>query len=374
MTRVGVNLTWIAPGRVGGSEEYLTRQLTGLPDDGRFEVTIYCSPSFTSAHPELASRFAVVETPTDRDNRALRIGLEHTWLATKLRGADIAHHGGGTMPLVGPRTTLLTVHDLQYLELPTYFSAARRRYLDRMMTWSVDRASIIATPTRFVRDTVLDAFGIEPGRVVVVPHGVPSIGRPDDEALRTVRVRYGLADRPYVVYPAITHPHKGHRSLVEMVPHLAEELLVVLVGGEGTAEAELVRRVAECGVADRIVRTGRVPAADRDTLLADAEALIFPSEYEGFGAPLVEAMELDVPVVCSAIAACREVVGDAGVVVDVAPSDPGVGAAWAAGVAEARRRRDEFVTLGRLRRQSFTLAGSGEALAEAYRRVIEGAA
>ena len=367
--RVGVNLTWIAPGRVGGSEEYLSRQLLGLPEAGGLDVSLFCTPTFSDAHPELTRRFRIVETPFDRDNRALRIALEHSWLPAQTRELDVVHHGGGTMPLIGKRPAVLTVHDLQYLEFPEYFSDSRRRYLDRMMTASVGRAAVIATPTEFVRQTVLDAFGPDPDCVVVVPHGVPTIERPVDEAIADIRSRYGVGDRDYVVYPAITHPHKGHRVLVDMIPFLPDDLALVLVGGAGPAETALLGAIAELDVADRVVRTGRVPAADRDGLVAGATALVFPSQYEGFGAPLIEAMELGVPVVGSDTPAVREVVADAAVIVDGGQSEPG--AAWGAAVADARRRRDELVRLGRERRQSFTLDVSGRALAAAYEQAVD---
>jgi glycosyltransferase involved in cell wall biosynthesis len=115
------------------------------------------------------------------------------------------------------------------------------------------------------------------------------------------------------------------------------------------------------GIGDRVIRTGRVTATDRDALLAGASALVFPSEYEGFGAPLVEAMALGVPVVCSAAPAVREVVADAAVIVD------GGAEAWAAAVADAASRRDELVARGEVRRQAFTLDASSAALAAAYR-------
>lgn len=358
---VAVNLLWVAPGRVGGSEQYLERQLLGLtaPD---VHATVHCTRRFVEAHPELAERHVVAVAPGGQDWRGGRIAAEHTWLALQTRRADVVHHGGGTTPLWGRRPIVLTVHDLQYLTFPHYFSRARRAYLDAMMPRSARRAAVVAVPSAYVRGTVIDAFGVDPDRVVVVPHGVPAVfdSTPDD--LAAVRRRAGLADRPYVVYPAITHPHKGHRVLVEMLDHLDTEVQLVLLGGEGAAEPELRAAVAESAQHERVHRLGRVPDLQRDALLAHAEALVFPSEYEGFGAPLVEAMALGTPIVCSTAAAVTEVAGDAAVVVAAR-----TGEAWAEGVSLARAQRQELVARGRARRAEYTPASSGTALADAYR-------
>lgn len=360
--RVAVNLTWMAPGRVGGSEEYLTRQLMGI-DASEFAIDLLCDAAVLDHHPVLTERFRTTAMPFSGGHRAIRIGLEHSWLALRARGAAVVHHGGGTVPVVGPGPVVLTIHDLQYRRFPQYFSGVRRRYLDAMVPRSVAGAAVVTVPTEFVRADVVDAFGIDPDRVVVVPHGVPVVARPSDEMIGVVRRRHGVAERPYVVYPAITHPHKGHRVLVDMLDDLDDSTAVVLIGGEGPVEQELARHVAASPHRDRVVRTGRVSDRDRDSLIADADALVFPSEFEGFGAPAIEAMAFDTPIVCSDADALVEVVGPAGVVVGSS-----CGADWAAAVGEARSRRNELIRLGRERRGRFTIEASGRALASAYRQ------
>ena len=367
--RVAVNLTWIAPGRVGGSEPYLARQLLGLDAVGAdVDAEVICTPSFARVHTELADRFDLVTTPIDRDNRGVRIALEHTWLAARTRHAEIVHHGGGTAPMIGRRPVVLTIHDLQYRRFPAYFSSTRRRYLDAIMPRSVARASVVATPTEYVRSRVIEVFGADPDRVVVVPHGVPPVPEPGGEAIARARARFGLGDHPIVVYPAITHPHKRHDVLVAMLDHLADDTVVVLTGGVGAAEGALHSLIGASRHADRVVRTGRVSADDLDALLAAADVLAFPSEYEGFGAPLVEAMTLGVPVVASDAEAVREVVADAGVIVEGGSDDP---AAWATAVGVARSRRAELARLGRERCDAFTLRTAGAALEAAYRLAAE---
>jgi alpha-1,3-rhamnosyl/mannosyltransferase len=371
---VAVNLLWCTPGEVGGSEDYLARQLAGLGElDSDIALTMCCTTAFAGAHPDLADRFAVHTPGRLSGSRVARIVAEHTWLAQQTSGFDLVHHGGGTTPLVGPRPIMLTIHDLQYLALPQHFSRLRLHYLQAMMPRSVKRASVVATPTEFVRDTVIDAFGIDASRVVVVPHGVRSTpidngvrvggaAAPGAEQIEAVRRRYVLGDGPYVVYPAITHPHKNHQLLLDVMSrHWTDHALrLVLVGGAGAVEGDVARTIAERGLTDRVIRPGRVPGGDRDALIAGATALVFPSTYEGFGAPLIEAMAFGTPVVCGDHPALREVAGSAAIVL---PADAD---AWSAALDEVDRRRAELVAAGHERVTQYTLAASGVALVDAY--------
>ncbi|MGH9134975.1 MAG: glycosyltransferase family 4 protein [Ilumatobacteraceae bacterium] len=378
---VAVNLLWCVSGEVGGSEEYLARQLAGLGElDTDLAVTLCCPPAFPGAHPELAGRFAVRSPARLLGGRLGRIAAEHTWLARRTSGFDVVHHGGGTTPLVGPRPILLTVHDLQYVQFPEYFSRTRLRYLRFMMPRSVARASVVAVPSEFVRGTVIEAFAIAADRVVVVPHGVRSTpiehgvrSSPIEHGVRSspiqadeeaTRRRYSLGEGPYVVYPAITHPHKNHRLLLDvMARHWTDPALrLVLLGGRGASDADVDRAIAELGLGGRVVRPGRVADEDRDRLIAGATALVFPSRYEGFGAPLIEAMALGTPVICGDHPALREIAGPAALVLadDVD--------AWAGALADVERRRDELVAAGCERVTRFTLEASGRALADAYHR------
>ena len=361
---VAVNLLWCVPGDVGGSEEYLVRQLVGLAaQPSNIAPTLYCLPSFVEAHPELEQLFPMVGAKTDGKDRKRRILAEHTWLARVARGADVVHHGGGTTPLVGGRPIVLTIHDLQYETYPEYTSAAKLRYLRTVMPKSVARASVIAVPTEYVRSTVIDRFEVDPERVVVVRHGIePDIGRGarSEEELRDA---YGLGTGRVLVLPAITHPHKGHEFLLDvMATHWTDpDLRLVLLGGRGLADDAVERAIVEHKLSDRVVRPGRVSDDDRDGLIRLADALVFPSQYEGFGAPVVEAMALGTPVVCSDQAALAEVVAHAGLVL---PLDRD---AWADALDRVDTDRDAMRRAGELRSESFTAAESGAGIAHAYR-------
>ena len=135
----------------------------------------------------------------------------------------------------------------------------------------------------------------------------------------------------------------------------------MLLGGRGLAEDDVAGEITGLELGSRVIRPGRVSAADRDGLLAAADALVFPSQYEGFGAPVIEAMALGTPVICSDQAALPEVAGDAALVRPLELD------AWKGALDEARDDRDALVAAGRARAAVFTTAASGAALAAAYR-------
>ena len=366
MTRIGMNLLWARPGRVGGSEDYFVRQLLGMQEVNHgFDVDAYVLPGFVAAHPELeGTRF--VEAPLSGQQRPVRVGMEHTWLAARSRRRHTAlmHHGGGSVPAVGTRPAVLTIHDLQWHDYPDYVAPLKLRYLQWSTPKSVRRASVITVPTQFVKRTVIEAYGVDPARVVLVRHGMEAqLGaNATDEA--TLRRRYGLGAGPIVVYPAMTHPHKRHDFLVDLVAGPWRDITLVLTGGEGSAEGALRTKIAERGVAGRVIRTGRVPAEDRDGLIKMALAVAFPSEYEGFGAPALEAMALGVPLIASDRGSLPEVVGGAGIVRPLELD------AWATTLDEAVQQRESLVVAGRARVAEFSTRRSAEDLLGAYRLAL----
>lgn len=364
-----VNMLWCVPGGVGGSEEYLVRQLLGLAQSAdagglRWSTRVAAARGLAAAHPELAARTPMVEPSFDSDSRVRRIIGEATWLRRESDGAALVHHGGGTAPggFGRPRVPyVLTVHDLQFRTYPHYFSPLKRVYLGAVLPRSVHSARVVAVPSEYVRRSVIDAYGVDEHRVMVVPHGIDRAERADVTPAAELRARYGLGDGPIVVYPAVTHPHKNHAFLLEMMrTHWRDpDLRLVLTGGRGAAHAA----VDACDD-PRVRHLGRVPAADRNGLVAMAHALVFPSEYEGFGAPLIEAMTLGAPVVCSDRTCMPDVVGDAGLVLPLRAD------AWSDALDVVARRREHLVAAGSARAERFTSVESGRALSAVYERAL----
>ena len=365
--QIAVNMLWCVPGNVGGSEEYFVRQLLGLAEIGApFDVAVYAPRGFTTAHPEVADVAKVVEAPSSCRNRELRVWLENTWLASRTSRAHLVHHGGGTMPSRGNRSTLLTVHDVQYLTFPEYFSRLKLAYLRSRVPSAIRRATIIAAPSEYVRSSIEHNFGTDRARTTVVRHGLEQEigqGRTSESELRQ---RFNLGQSRILVMPAITHPHKNHQFILNLLANQwrAEDVKVVMVGGKGLADNAVQRQIVDLGLSERVVRSGRVNAPDRDGLLAMAEALVFPSLYEGFGAPVIEAMALGAPVITSNCASLPEVVGDAGLVLGLSGSE------WSGALDQVRQQRHELVQRGLARAAQFSAAKSAEDLVLAYEKVL----
>lgn len=359
MIRVGVNLTWLRPGEVGGSENYLVRLLGSIaelaPDD--LELVLFVLPAFVEAHPELLEAFETHVAPVSGAKRAVRVIIESTWLPFKARRAKltILHHAGGTTPIVRGTPALVTIHDLQYLDMAENFSKAKLRYLKFMVPLAVRSARLVIAPSDYSRQRILKAFGVDG---VVVPHGI--------DALK-VGEQSPVTFEKYVMYPAMTHPHKNHELLLRVLDELPE-LHLVLTGSHGDAHEQFMASVDRLGLKDRVHHLGVVPLDALGALYDAALAMTFPSLYEGFGAPPIEAMLAGCPVIASNSTCLPEVVGNGGILLD-----PGAPAPWVAAVSELisnSARRTELIEAGTTQARKFSPQNAAEAQLDAYRLAV----
>lgn len=374
MASVGLNLLWLVPGRVGGSEESTVASVRGLADlaPAGLDLRLFVLAPFAEAYPDLVEALPTEVLALTGRSRPMRVVGEGTWLARHSTGLDLVHHAGGTAP---PRSTtpyVLTLHDLQPLERrppgPRTHGPLKRAYLRQVVPRSVRRARLVVVPSEFVRGTVLARTGLTAERVAVVPHAVVCHPAPTDRA--RLAARHHL-DGPVILYPAITYPHKNHATLVHAFAKVLEaepRALLVLTGRADRAEDDLLAVIDRLGVRSRIRRLGRVPAADVAGLYELADVVAVPSRYEGFGLPAAEAMAYGTPVVAATGTSLPEVVGDAGLLVDPDDTD-----GWAAALTslltdDARRRA--LAAAGRARAERFGLAANAAALADVYRAAV----
>lgn len=371
--RVGVDLLFLRPGEVGGSEEYTVRGLTALAERAApdIEPVLFVLEPFRHAHPDLAAAFPTEVLRSRGRPRPVRVAAQSTWLARRVRrlDLDLVHHAGGTVPPVRAAPALLTIHDLQPLELPEHFSPLKRAYIRLAVPRSARAARLVVTPSEAARRSVVSLLGVPDDRTAVVPHGIDVAGLdPTPSAAdRAVAARLGV-DGPFFLFPAIPYPHKGHAVLVEALGRARHaEAHLVLTGGPGPEDATLAAAVERAGLGDRVHRTGRVPRPELEALYRTAAAVAFPSRYEGFGNPVLEAMGHGCPVLAADATALPEVVADAGVLLP--PDDP---QAWADAMDRlldqpAERRR--LAAAGRERAGAFPWSRTADALVDAYRRV-----
>jgi alpha-1,3-rhamnosyl/mannosyltransferase len=367
--RVGVNLLWLVPSVVGGSEEYTTRLLAALADrdDDGLDVKLFAIRPFVETYPELAGAFQTIVCPLSGRSKGLRIVAESTWLLAEARARriDLLHHAGGTLPFVRATPSLVSIHDLQPLLMPDNFSGIKQGYLRRRLPSTAARARLVVSPSDYTRRTVVEMLRVPFDRTTVVPSGytVAISEEPDGDP----RAKLEL-DRPFFLYPAITYPHKNHVTLVRAFAEVVAkgaDVLLVLTHRPDTMEDEIHRVARSLGVSDRIRRPGHIPRGELDWLFRNAVALTFPSRFEGFGLPVLEAMGHGCPVIAANATALPEVVGDSGILVD--PDDV---EGWASAMLELLNDEDRRAWLaesGRARVGQFRWASSAESLVAAYR-------
>ena len=366
--RVLANLCSVVPGEVGGAEAYATRLLAAVASQpgGRaaaLELELASMAGVRAAHPELGA-LAWHEAPWGPDSRVRRAVVESTWLARRSARFDVVHHFGGRLPARRAGVSVLTVHDIQPLDLPANFSGVKRRYLGWALPRSVRAADLVAVPSQWVADRLAERLAVPPERIRVVP---ATHGRASSPAAAADReAEPGLpGDQSFVLYPAATYPHKNHATLI--AAHAAVwarhgDTLLVLTGAAGRAHAEVVEQAART---PGVVHLGWVDDARLASLMSAATAIAFPSRYEGFGLPVLEAMQSGTPVIAADATALPEVVGDSGTLVDPDDLD-----GWIDALVEARSGSPQIrrqVDRGRVRAADFAPDLTAHRLLEAWR-------
>ncbi|MES2972794.1 MAG: glycosyltransferase family 1 protein [Pseudomonadota bacterium] len=273
-------------------------------------------------------------------------------------------------PFAGP--TVLTVHDLSWIRHPEAHPADRVAKMQRYFAPSLARASLILTDSEFVRQELQDVFSVEPGRIRTVLLGVEDMFRPMPPLqTRAVLDRFGLRHGSYLLAVGTLEPRKNLqlvlRSYLQLPGAVQKEFPLVLAGMSGWKTSALEQQIGPLVQSGHVRLTGYVERADLVALMSGATTLVYPSLYEGFGLPPLEAMACGAPVIASGVASLPEVVGDAGVLVD--PHDAQALAHEIMRLVESPSLRAELSRRAIRRAAGFTWQRCVDQTVQAYRDV-----
>jgi glycosyltransferase involved in cell wall biosynthesis len=379
--RLGFSLLTLFPGRVGGSETNVRGLLRAFgAGQGPEEVIVLANRRVTGPYESVAAgpvRIHHVRSYRPGDSRATRFaamawaGLAPGRAARDVPpGLDVVHYPV-TVPIPrfeGPR--VLTLFDVQHLEMPEFFSRAERAYRHFAYDRAAREATLVVTSSAHSRERAIELAGVDPERIEVVALGIdhtrfhqePAEG--DDELLAPLR----LPER-YVVYPANLWPHKNHERLVTALGRAEDRSLELILTGQRYGRLDgLMARAREAGVAERVRHLGFVEADVVPALYRRARALVFPTLYEGFGAPPLEAMACGCPVASSTRASLRELVEGAALTFEA--EDPDSIAAGLDRVAADEPLRERLRAAGLERAAGFTWEGAARRHTELYQRTL----
>jgi glycosyltransferase involved in cell wall biosynthesis len=366
--RLGIDARKLADFGIGSYLRGFLGELTSCEPPSAAVVLV--APESRSLLPELPEDWEIVEA--DAPGYSLREQFTLPWLARRHR-VGILHVPHYVVPVLYPGRLVVTVHDIIHILFPEFLPRpAAFTYARSFIRVAVRRARrVIAVSHTTARD-LRRLFGAPDARLEVIPHGVDRIfleaGRESIDA--QVRQRFGVSP-PYLLHVGNHKPHKNAEGLLKAYQMLAldrrgEPPPLVMVGGF-SPDGELAQRAAAMGLAGRVRCLGHVSRTELAALFRGATVFAYPTLYEGFGLPVLEAMACRTPVVAGDIGAVREVAGDA--VIRVNPRDVGELAAAIRRLLEHPDLREQLADRGRARARTFSWRRAAEALLAVYRAV-----
>lgn len=246
-------------------------------------------------------------------------------------GADLLHCPSSLVPLHIDIPLVVTLHDVIGWDHPEWLTRANVLQLRHVLPRALRRGATVITSSRYSRDRIVEVLNVRPERIHVVPLGIDERFTPNS-AMDDQKRRAGLGiDRPYLVTVGTLQPRKNLATAIEAFERLScsEDLQLVIVGARGWRDDALFERIRRSSKAASILMVGHVSDDELVAVYRGAECFVFPSRYEGFGFPPLEAMASGVPVLSTTNTSLAEAVGDAGI--EIHPDDP-------VGIAEQLQR------------------------------------
>jgi glycosyltransferase involved in cell wall biosynthesis len=307
--RIGVNALYLIPGGVGGTEIYLRYLLAGLAEvDSANEYVVFTNRETGPDLVPAAPNFRLAPQPVRAAFRPGRLLFEQLALPFAARRVNVLLNPGFTAPLAARCPQVTVFHDLQHLRHPEHF-----RRLDlpfwRFSLWAAAHRSarLIAVSEETRRD-LLRFYRLPEAKIEVVEHGVDP---------RCFEIAAHRSPEPFVLCVSTLHPHKGLVGLIQAFAKLKPGWRLVIAGHRGFHTAAVERAIAES--AAPVTLTGWLPREELYELYRTAWAFLYPSTFEGFGLPVLEALAAGVPTACTAIEPLKTLAGDAALVFENLP-------------------------------------------------------
>jgi glycosyltransferase involved in cell wall biosynthesis len=372
---VGLNLIFLVPGETGGMEvvarELIPALLQQAPADTRFTAFINQEAAAAGEGP-WGELLPAVTVPVSARNRVQWVLGEQTLLPRMAvrEGVELVHSLASTAPLRGRFHKVVTVHDLVYAHFPETHAGVRDKGMKVLVPWAARRSDRVLVDSQSTRDDLISLTGVGADRIDVVPLGLGAVQRQAALSEREVRSRFDLGGRRVLLSLSAKRPHKNLLALIGALARLpAERRPVLVLPGYHTAhERELRERARSLDLEQDVRFPAWVSAAELEGLWEVAEVFVFPSLYEGFGLPVLEAMERGVPVACSNTSSLPEVAGEAALLFD--PHDEPAIANAIERLLSDPREAGRLRAHGRQRASLFTWKRTARLTLESYARVV----
>jgi glycosyltransferase involved in cell wall biosynthesis len=368
---IGLNLLFIIPGQNGGTQTYSESLVKALaetaPADYRFTVFV----SEEGAALDLPPNVRKVVCPVHSARRERRYLYEQTVFPSVLlrHKLDLLHSLGYVGPVFSPCPHVVTVHDVNFLAIPSAMSSVRQTALNKLVPLVARRSARVIAVSEFTKTQITEFLGVPAERICVTHEGPRPLSELPEENWTAIAAQYEISG-PYLLAFDSLSGHKNIGPLLKAFASIASSVSQILVlVGHRPAGSEAQTQITALGLNGRVKLTGYVPDSHVMPLLAHADLFVFPSLYEGFGLPVLEAQAAGVAVACSTAASLPEVAGDGAAF--FAPSSQDEMARVLVDCLLSPVQREALIVRGRANVARFSWARTAAATLECYRAALK---